>query len=58
MALSVGGLIRREGGGLIAGQKKANETLDIIKQNENLYLKQRGKCILLFFYLLIKEICT
>ena len=35
--------------------KKARETTDLIKQNENLYLKKWRKCIVLFVYLLIKE---
>ena len=42
MDLSAGGLIRGRGG-LYAGQKKASETTDMIRQNENLYLKKMKK---------------
>ena len=54
MGLSAGGLSM--GGGLICGsQKRASETTDIIRQNENLYLKIWRKRIVLFVCLLIKE---
>ena len=39
MGLSAGGLTRGWGE-LICGSKKASETTDIIRQNENLYLKK------------------
>ena len=58
MGLSAGGLSARGGGvgGLISGSgKKGSETTDIIRRNENLYLKKYRKCISLFVYLLIKE---
>ena len=40
MGLSVGGLIRRGGGDLYADQKKVSESIDIIRQNQNLYLNK------------------
>ena len=42
MGLSAGGLICGGGGGgqgLYVGQRKASDRADIIRQNENLYLK-------------------
>ena len=39
-----------------AGEKKASETTDIIRQNERLlYLKELNKCIVLFTYFHTKE---
>ena len=35
--------------------KKASERTDIMRQNENPYLKKGRKCIVLFVYLVIKE---
>ena len=40
------------------GQKKVSETTDIIRQNENLYLRKRRKCIVFFVYLSIQEILS
>ena len=37
MGVSTGGLIR---GGLICESKKVSETTDIIRQNENLFLRK------------------
>ena len=35
--------------------KKASETTNIIRENKNLHLEKRRKCIVLPVYLLIKE---
>ena len=49
--LGVGG-----GLGFYADKKKATEKIDIIRQNENLYLKTWRKRIVLFVVLLVKRI--
>ena len=50
MSPSAGGLI--SGGKLICGSKKASETTEIIRQDENLYLKNEEN--VLFGPILIK----
>ena len=54
------GLICLGGGGGEGGAymqvKKATEKTDIMRQNENLYLKTLRKCIVLFIVLLIKKL--
>ena len=41
MGPSTGGLIRRGGGGLYAGKKKASEMTDTTRQNDNFYLTKK-----------------
>ena len=45
---------------MCGSKQKASETTDNIRQNENIYLKRRRKCIILFIYFkyLLKKICT